>query len=1090
MKNEKTPIFIHSLFRTGSTYIWNKFRQNDKYYCYYEPFHPSLSEITNDNIEQLLTKDFESVNHPSLSKYYLYEYKKLLEDGRTSLPYFKKSFSFDEFCYNKKNPVLKRYIDSLIIGAGEKNPVLQFNRSSLRIKWFKENYPQSLNIYLIRNPKDQWQSYFEVLRKAHDNIFLAMDILTACVNAKETCFEMLGKQIPLIDYHDKNFNNEIMFYRLIELCYSLEEKYWIFYFTWLISFIQGVLNADFLLDINRLSEDSAYREKVEDLIFGHFEAAISFEDAKVRKYDHYNLDTSVMEDIEVNVQQLVFGTLDKHQSKEFVIKGINTYGHYLKANPSEVAVIKEINDSPFVFQNPAEKFSKIILLLQKEYLNQGERIHLLYTRLKESEEDRAARLNQINTLGKQLQDANTDRAARSEQIKALRKQLEDSNTNRTARSEQVKALRKQLQESNAECAARSEKIKNISQQLQQLEIDRETKLKQIEALKKRLQHAEEDQDFKQKVIQNLESRLTRLETTLKINNQEKEALESKLDQQKRELERIHLSLSWRLTRPLRWIKKNLKPISRKKNNDLKLKIKIAIDVTPVLPGGDNGGIKLLLWELLKRFNDNPKNDQFILLTSSKNDHLFNQFKMERICVLKTSPSSSSSQQNLLRTRIMNHIKRRFRFLGGKGLLKKNGISVLFCPFAAPTFSEIGIPLVSVIADLQHIYYPFFFSKQELRNRSHFYDQLRTKADYVIAISEYTRKTIIEKLNFSPEKVYAIPIPIHSRLQTPHPTSVQTILKKYVLYNKKYGIYPANLWPHKNHKMLITAFGMFQKRYPEYDLHLVLTGAEIENDKILKDSITQMGMNQRVHFTGYIPEDHLAVIWSQAYFLIFPGLFEGFGIPLVEAMRYKKPILASNATSIPEVAGDSALYFDPKKPDQMVDSIHRIMKDRSLYDELVKKGQEQLKKYNMDEMVDSYMDILHKASEKRKLVNMVEVSGIFPDGWAGETIQIFFSKNQHKKILDLRGFLPQWHPFDQMKVRLRRHMKFSRYRLNKTKELHIKERLSQKAGKLDIAVSKSFIPQSPDNRKLSFMIKELSIYDEHTGKRLYEFRKSK
>ena len=103
----KKPIFIHSLFRTGSTYIWNKFRQNDKYYCFYEPFHPALSEITNDNIEQLLTKDFESVNHPSLSKYYLYEYKKLLGDGRTSLPYFKNPSVSMNFVIMKRTLALK-----------------------------------------------------------------------------------------------------------------------------------------------------------------------------------------------------------------------------------------------------------------------------------------------------------------------------------------------------------------------------------------------------------------------------------------------------------------------------------------------------------------------------------------------------------------------------------------------------------------------------------------------------------------------------------------------------------------------------------------------------------------------------------------------------------------------------------------------------------------------------------------------------------------------------------------------------------------------------------------------------------------------
>jgi glycosyltransferase involved in cell wall biosynthesis len=320
----------------------------------------------------------------------------------------------------------------------------------------------------------------------------------------------------------------------------------------------------------------------------------------------------------------------------------------------------------------------------------------------------------------------------------------------------------------------------------------------------------------------------------------------------------------------------------------------------------------------------------------------------------------SGRRSFILIRIFYRIKRRLKLRGKKGVLKKNGISVLFCPFAAPKFSETGIPTVSVITDLQHLFYPFFFSKNELKYRNHFYKRLRTRADYVIAISEFTRKTIIEKLEFSPEKVYTIPISIQSRLKDPPPVSIQTVLEKYALYNKKYCIYPANLWPHKNHNMLIAAFAMFLKKYPIYDLHLVLTGEPIGNNEILNDSIRQMGIDNRVHFTGFLPGEELAVIWSQAYFLIYPSLFEGFGIPLVEAMRYKKPILASNAASIPEAAGEAAIYFDPKRPDQIVDALQRIMEDTNLYESLVKKGQEQLKKYDPDEMVDRYMQLLHKS----------------------------------------------------------------------------------------------------------------------------------
>ena len=126
----------------------------------------------------------------------------------------------------------------------------------------------------------------------------------------------------------------------------------------------------------------------------------------------------------------------------------------------------------------------------------------------------------------------------------------------------------------------------------------------------------------------------------------------------------------------------------------------------------------------------------------------------------------------------------------------------------------------------------------------------------------------------------------------------------------------------------------------------------------------MGMEKKIHFTGFLPGDELAVIWDQAYFLVYPSLFEGFGIPLIEAMKYRKPILASDVTSIPEVAGDAALYFDPKKPDQIVDALRNIMEDKNLYDQLVERGQQQLKKYNTDEMVGQYIAILEQAVGER------------------------------------------------------------------------------------------------------------------------------
>jgi len=393
-------------------------------------------------------------------------------------------------------------------------------------------------------------------------------------------------------------------------------------------------------------------------------------------------------------------------------------------------------------------------------------------------------------------------------------------------------------------------------------------------------------------------------------------------------------------------------------------MKIAIDVTPTLPGGENGGIKQLLWELLKWFGQNAKSDKFFLLTSYRNDQIFKEFdkyKMKRICVIK-NPSSAPIYS---RWRIGRQLAGKIKGINNNGILKRNNVNVLFCPFSAPTYSEAGIPTISIVTDLQHLYYPFFFTRQQLRNRNMFYEQLKKKVDSIIAISAFTRTTIIEKLNIPGEKVHSVEISVQSRLALTPPAISRSILEKHNLDDKTYCIYPANFWPHKNHPMLISAFNLFQKRNPQLELHLVLTGADVGNNKILTDSVNQMKLSRHVHFTGYLSEEELSVLWQHAHFLIYPSLFEGFGIPLVEAMKYKKPVLASNVTSIPEVAGDAALYFDPKKPEEIFNSITRITTDNSLYQTLVQKGQERLKKFNYKKMATQYIGIIHQLGKGKK-----------------------------------------------------------------------------------------------------------------------------
>ena len=334
------PVFIHSLFRTGSTYVWLKFRNNEQYYCYYEPFNEVLSILTTD-VSNLLNKNIavDVLGHPAIKKRYFFEYEKLLTDGVPGVPNFKKSFTFDDFYCFEEHIDLKNYINFLISNTNGKIPVFQFNRSALRVKWFKRQFSNSHNIYLLRNPRDNWASYMNHLEKGN-TYFVKMDLLLASLNSKNTRFIKLSEAIPLFEYHNKDFGKEFVFYDQITSVYSTKEKYWIFYYIWFTALIENVLYSDLILNINRIKKDLFYRKKIEDFLSSNGILNINFEDANIKEYSSYPLLNKIMEDIENEVQRIVlqdFGADQKSFFEKLSVEDCNYLGFsrkdfFLKSN--------------------------------------------------------------------------------------------------------------------------------------------------------------------------------------------------------------------------------------------------------------------------------------------------------------------------------------------------------------------------------------------------------------------------------------------------------------------------------------------------------------------------------------------------------------------------------------------------------------------------------------------------------------------------------------------------------------------------------------------------------------------------------------
>jgi glycosyltransferase involved in cell wall biosynthesis len=222
------------------------------------------------------------------------------------------------------------------------------------------------------------------------------------------------------------------------------------------------------------------------------------------------------------------------------------------------------------------------------------------------------------------------------------------------------------------------------------------------------------------------------------------------------------------------------------------------------------------------------------------------------------------------------------------------LSVMLPPVDTP-------PAATTVLDVQHEVFPEFFSRPELAYRRRVYGWTVRKSRIVVTISEHARQALIERLGLAPDRVRTIYLAVDHDRFTPADVPREPFL-----------LYPANAWPHKNHARLFEAFAAVRAERP--DLRLVLTGAA-------HDSLT---LTPGVESLGHVDLDRLVDLYRRAAALVYPSLYEGFGIPCVEALACGCPVTASNVASIPEVCGDAAVYFDPLDPESIADGIRRVL----------------------------------------------------------------------------------------------------------------------------------------------------------------------
>ena len=231
---------------------------------------------------------------------------------------------------------------------------------------------------------------------------------------------------------------------------------------------------------------------------------------------------------------------------------------------------------------------------------------------------------------------------------------------------------------------------------------------------------------------------------------------------------------------------------------------------------------------------------------------------------------------------------------------------------------------------------------------------------VIAVSQFTKDDIVAQFKINPKKIRVTHEGIASLL------SKEIFDDKKVLlgYNisRPFLLYVGNAYPHKNLEGLVRVFSNLRQK--KEDLLLVLVGKhDYFYSRVEEFTKKYWSKTNPVIFPGFVPDEKLAVLFKNAIAYVFPSFYEGFGLPPLEAMANGCPVVSSDESSLPEILGEAAVYFNPKDEKQMLYQIEKIIEDENLHQELVKKGYEQAKKYSWEKCAEETLAVYREVLEK-------------------------------------------------------------------------------------------------------------------------------
>jgi glycosyltransferase involved in cell wall biosynthesis len=311
------------------------------------------------------------------------------------------------------------------------------------------------------------------------------------------------------------------------------------------------------------------------------------------------------------------------------------------------------------------------------------------------------------------------------------------------------------------------------------------------------------------------------------------------------------------------------------------------------------------------------------------------------------------------------------------LLDRAELDVVYFPLMFFFPRPLPVPVAVYVPDIKHEYFPEYFPPDQLAWRRERIPESVALADAVITGSQFSARTLRERLGAPEAKLHVIPpggfpaeeLPpratgtsqtrpcverptVEARAELP-PTGLPMPPSSLIFY-------PAADWPHKNHETLLRALAILAARGRTE--HLALTGMLSQRGETLRGLTAELGLSVRVHFLGRVSQDELIHLYRSAELMAFPSRFEGFGLPLVEAMQLGCPIIASKAEAIVETAGDAAIFCDDS-PEAWADALVAVLDDAAIRSDLRRRGHKRAGDFDWNRCASEHLALLRRLGQR-------------------------------------------------------------------------------------------------------------------------------